>query len=310
MELTQRGQHRDGGHRVEQSPGELQARPVPDRPVPAIGVLDPLVHVGDQPVAEGAAAAVADERPLIGGLLVAQWVGRREDRAELVPEDALAGEPGGERAERAAQQLLRGRRAGPLEHDAAVEEEHAGELEPEPALEVPRHQLGRDRRAHVVGDDEDGLIGGRAPDQLLGEVGLPEEAVIVVPRLRGQPEAEEVEGQQPPAADLVEQVAPVIGAGGEAVQEEEQRPVARPAEGVDLPAPELGRLAQLLPAANPLGQAHRRESRRSAARSRPPRRSIRSRSADFSSPSATRSAIRPPGPARTSLAGSPRPRIR
>ena len=65
-------------------------------------------------MAEGAAAVVADQRPLVGGLLVAERVRGGEDRAELVAEDALAGEPGDERAEAAAQRLLRRGRAGPL----------------------------------------------------------------------------------------------------------------------------------------------------------------------------------------------------
>ena len=60
--------------------------------------------------------------------------------------------------------------------------------------QVAGHQLGRDRGAHVVADDEDGRRAG-PPDQLLGGVGLPGERVDVVPRLLGKSEAEEVEGQ-------------------------------------------------------------------------------------------------------------------
>ena len=63
------------------------------------------------------------------------------------------------------------------------------------ALEVARHQLVGDRGAHVVGDDEDGPPVAVAADQLLGQVGLPEEAVVVVARLVGEAEAEEVEGE-------------------------------------------------------------------------------------------------------------------
>ncbi len=131
-------------------------------------------------MAEGAAAVVADQRPLVDPLAVGQRVRRREDRAELVAEDALAGEPGDERTDAAAQRLLRRRRAGPFEHHAAVEEQDPGQLHLQLALQVARHQLVGDRGAHVVGEDEDGPPVAVAAHQLLGQVGLPEEAVVVV----------------------------------------------------------------------------------------------------------------------------------
>ena len=103
-------------------------------------------------MSEGAAAAVADERPLsAASSSLNGWAAEKTEpnwcRKTRSLESRAASGPSG-----AAQELLRGRRAGPLEHDAAVEEEYAGELEPEPALEVPRHQLGRDPGAHVVGE--------------------------------------------------------------------------------------------------------------------------------------------------------------
>jgi hypothetical protein len=169
-----------------------------------------LVHVGDEPVAEGAAAVVADQRPLVGGLRLAQRVCLREDRAELVAEEALAGEPRDQWTETAAQSLLRRCRAGRFQHHAAVEEHDPGNLHLQPALEVARHQLIGDRGPHVVGDDEDGSTVTVAAHQLLAQVGLPEEAVVVLARLVGKAKAEEVEGEPVGRQLLLQQQPPVI----------------------------------------------------------------------------------------------------
>ena len=247
-QLAQRRQYRGGRDRVAQAPGEAELTgPLADRPVPALGVLFALVHVGDEAVTEGAAAVVADQRPLVVGLGVIEWVVRREDRAELLAEDALAGELGDERPEAAAQRPLRQRRAGGFQHHAAVEEDDPGEVDLQPAFEVTRHQLVGDRGAHVVGEDEDGPAAAVPADQLLGQVGLPEEAVVVVAGLRGEAEAEEVEGQHVAVRLLVEQQPPVVGAGGEAVEEQKQRSLAGLAEGVDPVATELDAFARPLP---------------------------------------------------------------
>ena len=120
-------------------------------------------------------------------------------------------------------------------------------------LEVARHQLVGDRGAHVVGDDEDGPAVAVPAHQLLGQVGLPEEAVVVLARLLGEAEAEEVEGEHVALRHLLQQQPPVVGAGGEAVQEQQQRPLARLAEGVDRVAAELLALSAPLPGADPLG---------------------------------------------------------
>ena len=68
--LDQRIEDGSGRHRIPKAPGEAQGiLPVAHRAVPALGVALALVEVVDQSVPQGAPAVVADQRPLIGGLL-------------------------------------------------------------------------------------------------------------------------------------------------------------------------------------------------------------------------------------------------
>jgi hypothetical protein len=68
-----------------------------------------------------------------------------------------------------------------------------------------------------VSEDEDRPAAAVAAHQLLSQVRLPEEAVVVAGRLVGESEAEEVEGEHVSLGFFLEQKAPVVGAGGEAV---------------------------------------------------------------------------------------------
>ena len=89
---------------------------------------------------------------------------------------------------------------------------------------------------HVFGRD------GRDPvplHQLFDQVGLPVERVRVVPRLLGEPEAEEVGSDGSVLGLHAEQQAPVVRARGEAVEEEKQRIAAASPEEVDAAAAEL-----------------------------------------------------------------------
>ena len=114
-------------------------------------------------------------------------------------EAALGGEPREERAERGCAAasgrpsgFARSSRMLPLKSSAPPI------LDPELAAQLARHQLGRHRGAHVVGDDEDRRRcrrGARAPRR----VGLPGERVVVVARLLGEAEAEEVERERRPS---------------------------------------------------------------------------------------------------------------
>src|SRR4051812_29418391 len=101
-----------------------------------------------------------------------------EDARELSTEAALARQPGEERPEAAAQQSLSDRRLREVEQHAAVEEQRAADVHLELAAQVPGHQLGRDRRAHVVGDEEDRRRAAPAYE-LLCRVCLPGERVRV-----------------------------------------------------------------------------------------------------------------------------------
>ena len=57
----------------------------------------------------------------------------------------------------AAEKALAERGTGGVLDHRAVQQQGAGDLHLERALEVAGHQLGRDRGAHVMGDDEDRL---------------------------------------------------------------------------------------------------------------------------------------------------------
>ena len=97
--------------------------------MPAVGVALALVHVGDRLVAEAVPPPCGDQRPLVGRLLVAQRVRLREDRAELLAEEALAREPREQRPEPAAKQPLgEGGAGGALDH-RAVEEQRAAHVD-------------------------------------------------------------------------------------------------------------------------------------------------------------------------------------
>jgi hypothetical protein len=113
-------------------------------PAPS-GRAHAFVVVEDQPIEQPVATIVDEERPLVGRLLVAQWMLAREDPAELMPEGELAGEASHQRPQAAQQNLLAPEQACPLTHHAGVEQQHAGELEGKVAVEVARQQLGRDR---------------------------------------------------------------------------------------------------------------------------------------------------------------------
>ena len=147
----------------------------------------------------------------------------REDRAELLAEEALAGEPREERPDGAAQDPLAERRAGGVLDHRAVEQQGAGDsISSAPsrsraissvATEVPMSWATK-------------KTGPRSPlaaDQLLDQVGLPVQRVVVVARLLGEAEAEEVGGEGRVLGLQLEQQPPVVGAGREAVQEEQQR---------------------------------------------------------------------------------------
>src|SRR5215207_1211156 len=242
-----------GGDRIDHHPGELKGPlPVPERAVPAFGVPKPLPHVGDRLVVQRSPAAGADQGPLILGLLIGERMGGREYGAELLAEEALAGEAREERADRAAEDPLgEGGARRALDH-RAVEEERAPDLHLQGALEIARHQLGRDRSAHVVGDqDYIGLVA--APQQLLHQVGLPVQRVALVARLLGEPEPEEVGGDHAVLGLPIEEEAPVVGARWEAVEEDEKWIAAAAPEHVDAAAAELLLAPALAPRGNPGG---------------------------------------------------------
>src|SRR6476659_144848 len=132
-----------GRHRIEHSPGERERLgPIPERAVPAIGVPEALLHVANRLVRDRAAPTGADERPLVLRLLVCERMSRREDRSELLAEEALAREPGEERPDGAAEKPLADRRTGGVLNHRAVEEQGARYLHLERARQIARHQLG------------------------------------------------------------------------------------------------------------------------------------------------------------------------
>ena len=108
-----------------------------------------------------------------------------------------------------------------------------------------------------MGDDEDGLGLAVAVDELLDQVGLPVQRVVVVSRLLGESEAEEVRGEGGVVGLPFEQQAPVVGARWEPVQEEQERTVAAAIEDVDAAAAELLVPAAFTPGLNASGQIHR-----------------------------------------------------
>ena len=81
-----------------------------------------------------------------------------------------------------------------------------------PLLEVAGEELGRNRRAHVVGDQEERLVRQVPLDQLFDQVRLPAERVDVVAWLVREPEAEKVQGEHVAVPELrcSEQRLPVV----------------------------------------------------------------------------------------------------
>lgn len=78
--------------------------------------------------------------------------------------------------------------------DAAIQKRHAADLDPKPARGVPRQDLLGDRDPVVV-DDEVGARHAVPLPEGKHEVGLLYQAVVVVGRLVGIAEAEEIEGE-------------------------------------------------------------------------------------------------------------------
>jgi hypothetical protein len=91
-----------------------------------------------------------------------------------------------------------------------LEQQRPGQLDVQAPLEIARHQLGGNGCAHVVGDDEDGPRRSTTPQEILDQVGLPEEAVEVIAWLRREPEAEEVEGHDPLFELMLQESPPVV----------------------------------------------------------------------------------------------------
>jgi hypothetical protein len=93
-------------------------------------------------------------------------------------------------------------------------------------------------------------------NELLDQVRLPVQRVVVVPRLLGEPEAEEVRGERRALGVQLEKRPPVIRARGKAMQEEQQRPSARSLEEMDSPTPELLVAPALAPGGDPGRELH------------------------------------------------------
>src|SRR5215211_6922394 len=96
-------------------------------------------------------------------------------------------------------------------------------------------------------DQEDRSLRREAAQQLGDEVRLPREAVRVVGRLVGKPEAEEVERERGSPPVQLQERTPVVGARRETVQEEQHRLLAVATEDVDRAAERLQTLAALPP---------------------------------------------------------------
>jgi hypothetical protein len=134
-------------------------------------------EAGEQPVA----VVIAEQRPLIGELLVAERVCAREDPPERSPEPGPSRQSRGERSGAAPQELLSRSQARAFEDQARVEQEHRIQLERKPSVEIAREQLGCDRAAHVVCDEHDPLGPGSRHDRL-DEVGLGQQLVQLIAR--------------------------------------------------------------------------------------------------------------------------------
>src|SRR6267154_307566 len=100
----------------------------------------------------------------------------------------------------------------------------------------------------------------------------------MVRRLVGEAEAKEVESERGAPADQIEDLAPVIGAGGEAVEEEQRCPGACRFGDEDPPSAEFLVAAPLAPRLDPAGEGHARAVGTGSASSRTSSRA-RSRSA-------------------------------
>src|SRR5204863_9714144 len=147
----------------------------------------------------------------------------REELAEFAQEEAWRARPRRQPANRRAQQLLSGCQGRPLEDHAAVAQQDRLQVERQATVDVAREQLGGDRGAHVV-RNENGRSRAIARQRLLDEIGLIEQAVADLPRLLRKSEAEEVKRHGGARRQRMQRLAPVKGARGKATEEEKQLP--------------------------------------------------------------------------------------
>ena len=105
-----------------------------------------------------------------------------------------------------------------------------------------------------------GSPGRLAADRPPRQIRLPDQRVVVVPRLVREAVAEEVRREHRPIRRQLDQQAPVIRAGREAVQEQQDRPLALAREQVDAVAVEAGLGAAVAPGDDP-GRSARRSCR-------------------------------------------------
>ncbi len=119
-------------------------------------------------------------------------------------ERRLIGQPGQDRPERTAKQLLGGPQAGPVQDHTPVADHRALQLEWQLALQISCQQFGGHRGAHVVRDQHH-RTRRRLRHHGRHDVGLFEQAVAVWTRLVRQPEAEEVQRHPRPAVQMPHQ---------------------------------------------------------------------------------------------------------
>ncbi len=165
---------------------------------PARAVDAAFDDVADEPVHHRGAAVGGHQRPERVDQRVVGRRARAEDAAHRARDRTTAREPSDERAQRRQQQALDQRGPMRLGKQAAVQQRGAAHPRPLAGLGLARQQFLRHRVAVVVGEH---VVLGDAfqREHVLEQVGLFHQRIVMACGLVGQPEADHVQRDEPPA---------------------------------------------------------------------------------------------------------------
>ncbi|MNH18017.1 hypothetical protein D3C79_777060 [compost metagenome] len=213
-------EHMDTGNRVDRAVDQPQRHPVGLQCTdPALAVGDPLGQVSDQLVQNARAAVGGNQAPVVVQRTFAGMGAGPVDLGDVTHQIIAPERAPDQPAQAAEQQLLDQQRPMTLGEQTTIEEHATGDLRA--ALVVAGEQLLGDAAAIIMPEQMHRLLDLKMREQCLLQVGLLQQAVIMVQRFGRVAKAEHVTGNHPKTLGQgCPQVMPVPAGGGKAMNEQ------------------------------------------------------------------------------------------